>query len=71
MEINDLSYLEDISEVSSIKAGRQSTIVNVNQNAYAAAGNGDGIAIGNIATAINIAIINITNIRVKGLKKAW
>jgi hypothetical protein len=67
MKINDLSYLEEITATPSITGGRsrQTTVVNIRQNAYAAVDSGNGNSIGNIAAAINIAIVNIRNIIAK------
>jgi hypothetical protein len=65
MNINDLSYLENISEAISIKGGKQSTIINVYQNAYAMVNSAGSNVIGSPALAMNIAIINIKNILTK------
>ena len=67
MKINDLSYLEDISEAPSIEGGRQRTTVNIRQNARATVSNLDGISLGNTAIAMNLAIVNITNYLVQSL----
>lgn len=62
MNINDLSYLENISEAATIKGGKQSIVVKVYQNAYAMVNSAGGNVIGSPAIAMNIAIININNI---------
>jgi len=67
MKINDLSYLEDISEALSIEGGKQRTTVNISQNARATVSNIDGISLGNTAIAMNLAIVNITNYLVQRL----
>jgi hypothetical protein len=63
MIISDLNYLEVVSEASSIEGGNDYNYVNkqtidIKQAAAAAAGNngGSGISIGNVATALNLAI---------------
>lgn len=70
MKIDDLNYLDDISEAPIVKGGKQKTTVNVSQNARAVAGNvnGNGISLGNTATAINIAIINISSLITNSLR---
>jgi hypothetical protein len=74
MNINNLSYLEDISEASTItiKGGKQRTavnFVNIFQDASALAGNGTG-NVGNTGIAVNIAIVNIFNVLTnRGFKK--
>ena len=71
MKINDLSYLEDISEALSIEGGKQRTTVNISQNARATVSNIDGISLGNTAIAMNLAIVNITNYLVQRLGNLW
>lgn len=63
MIISDLNYLEEVvAEETSVEGGianffsNQFNSANISQNANASAGNGL-LAIGNIATAVNAAVV--------------
>lgn len=61
MIISDLTYLETIPEESSLRGGNRASSAQTNvgvliQNATASAGNNSGIAIGNVALALNIGV---------------
>jgi hypothetical protein len=69
MLISDLSHLDTISDSSSLKGsgdyGWYDNTASVVQDAYASAGNNSGkgnISIGNVALALNIAVVTQVNV---------